>query len=1032
MKARNGTTSQCGTWRVIAVFAAILACALSLSATLFTSPALAEGDTLTVNFARYSVPDRVHDGFTDADTGTVLYCSDFYLHSPSTGTVLTKQGAAGITLDYLCYFGYGGAGYDDTVGIQGYTGNIARTITQQAIWMVIGSDTIAPSNGHGYPGTAASPLRSYDAEAEAFANEARANASDSAIYAGTSYFYGSGDSTLQRLIGQTEHTGKVTLKKASADPSVTDGNGCYSLAGGVFTFRSADGSEVGTLTTDASGNTGEIALAAGTYTLSETTTPKGYLTAADQTVTVVSGQSTTVTVTDVPANDPAFVRVQKSDADGSEAAQGDASLTGAQFEVSYFANTDGDTSGEPTRTWTFSTGEGGYCDFNDASEYVGGDALYTNPDGAVVMPVGSYSVRETKAPDGYLVDPTTYTAQVKIDPEAASGQGADWVWDANPNSKHIDVDQQGNATLTQSEQVALGGLSVQKYDAESGSDLPMGSATLAGAEFTIINRSAAPIVYKGKTIPVGGIVDVIATVASESGVSVASTGEKDLPYGTYLVTETKAPTGYVLNSDYAQTVQVRADGTLYKLEGIETQTTLSPGSGCGDQVIRADFSFTKAAGVGGQRLADIPFSVKSDATGETHVIVTDANGYYSSASAWASHTTNTNGNDALLSEDGSSITDSSKLDPAAGIWFGSYKSTAGASGTTEADDALGALPYGTYTVTELGCDNNAGLDRASFKLTVGRNGVTYDMGTVDDNAVNIGTRAHDSKSGTNYGFASTTSTVVDTVSYEGLTVGRTYVMELTLMNTSTGDVVTDADGKAITASKEFTPETSSGSVDVEATFDSTTLTSVTCFEQCKLDGSIVAKHEDITDTDQTVTYPRIGTTAVDKADGDHTVDGTSTSVTVIDTVSYDGLKPGVTYVVTGTLMDQATGEAVEIDGKPVTGTATFTPDKSSGSVEVAFNFDATKVAGKTLVAFEDVSTGDTKVATHADINDSAQTVTVTTPPATTTTTTMPDTSGGIASFVLIGLGVALVAFGAARALRAHKAKAASVSGGSPV
>ena len=143
-----------------------------------------------------------------------------------------------------------------------------------------------------------------------------------------------------------------------------------------------------------------------------------------------------------------------------------------------------DNVGKMQVAWTFSTGEGGYCDFNDASEYVGGDALYTNPDGAVVMPVGSYSVRETKAPDGYLVDPTTYTAQVKIDPDAASGQGADWVWDANPNSKHIDVDQQGNATLTQSEQVALGGLSVQKYDAESGSDLPMGSATLAGAEPT--------------------------------------------------------------------------------------------------------------------------------------------------------------------------------------------------------------------------------------------------------------------------------------------------------------------------------------------------------------------------------------------------------------------------------------------------------------------------------------------------------------------------------------------------------------------
>ena len=123
--------------------------------------------------------------------------------------------------------------------------------------------------------------------------------------------------------------------------------------------------------------------------------------------------------------------------------------------------------------------------------------------------------------------------------------------------------------------------------------------------------------------------------------------------------------------------------------------------------------------------------------------------------------------------------------------------------------------------------------------------------------------------------------------------------------------------------------------------------------------------------------PSIGTSLVDAADGDRLIDWRGG--TVVDTVQYRNLTPGVEYTLVGELMHQADGT-----GTGITGTVTFTPSASEGSVEVSFVIPE-GYAGKKLVAFERLFEGTeplgTPVATHEDLNDAAQTVSVNAAPA---------------------------------------------------
>ena len=99
-----------------------------------------------------------------------------------------------------------------------------------------------------------------------------------------------------------------------------------------------------------------------------------------------------------------------------------------------------------------------------------------------------------------------------------------------------------------------------------------------------------------------------------------------------------------------------------------------------------------------------PFAIENAATGETHVLVTDRNGDASTASSWNRHSRDTNANDALLGHEDPIVADD--MDPEAGIWF-----LLGENGSSApVDDSLAVLPYGAYTMTELRCDANEGLE----------------------------------------------------------------------------------------------------------------------------------------------------------------------------------------------------------------------------------------------------------------------------------------------------------------------------------
>ncbi|WP_368266978.1 VaFE repeat-containing surface-anchored protein [Corynebacterium ulcerans] len=117
--------------------------------------------------------------------------------------------------------------------------------------------------------------------------------------------------------------------------------------------------------------------------------------------------------------------------------------------------------------------------------------------------------------------------------------------------------------------------------------------------------------------------------------------------------------------------------------------------------------------------------------------------------------------------------------------------------------------------------------------------------------------------------------------------------------------------------------------------------------------------------------PTLKTSATDQADDDKLISATGGKV--VDKVTYTGLTEGEKYLVEGELMDKETGKSTGIKAE-----TEFTASGANGTVDVTFDVDADQ-AGKTLVAFEKLYKADDKttvVASHEDIDDAAQTVSV--------------------------------------------------------
>jgi len=474
-----------------------------------------------------------------------------------------------------------------------------------------------------------------------------------------------------------------------------------------------------------------------------------------------------------------------------------------------------------------------------------------------------------------------------------------------------------------------------------------------------------------------------------------SNGTPVVPRGTIVTYESKAPTGYLISDEVSFQKILEGQDTSYHV----TYNTPEVAEG----VYRSDILFQKKEADGSEVVDYVAFALTSKTTGESHVLVTDANGMVNTSSDWNKHSADTNGNDWALEAE--VTVDSSKLDDTAGVWFCQNTVYDEGGVVTEGeelavDDALGALPYDTYELRELRCTGNEGLELITTTIKVSRDGVTYDYGTLTDQtseAPAIGTHAYDAEDGDDV-LAAGTVTVADEVSYTGLEPGQEYRLVAEIHDSATGEAITDADGKAITAEVTFTPTEASGSEVVEVELDTTTVgcSTVTVFETLyDADGDFVAEHADKDDTSQQVTVPEIGiaTTAVDGEDGDKSVLADET-VTIVDTVAYTNLTPGETYVVTGTLHlkgEDGTESTLTVDGEPVTASVEFVPEDWDGTVEVTFEFAGSALPdGTEVVVFEDLYRDDVKVASHADIDDEGQTVTVDGPRIATTATDASD------------------------------------------
>ena len=239
----------------------------------------------------------------------------------------------------------------------------------------------------------------------------------------------------------------------------------------------------------------------------------------------------------------------------------------------------------------------------------------------------------------------------------------------------------------------------------------------------------------------------------------------------------------------------------------------------------------------------------------------------------------------------------------------------------------------------------------------------------------VKTKAEDAVTKENIGEAGKETTIIDTVYYWNLIVGKKYTVKGVLMNQATGEELLDADGNPVTAEKTFTAETTEGTVELTFTFDGSLLAgeTVIVFEDLYHNDIRVAGHTDITDEDQSEHHPGIKTRATDRNTGEQ-VGYADKTVTIVDEVSYTNLIVGKKYTVKGTLMDRDTGAVFLVDGKPVTAEKTFTAEKPDGVVELEFTFDGSALRGTVIVVFEDLFYKSKRVATHADLTDKDQTV----------------------------------------------------------
>ncbi|KMQ02687.1 VaFE repeat-containing surface-anchored protein [Bacillus cereus] len=600
--------------------------------------------------------------------------------------------------------------------------------------------------------------------------------------------------------------------------------------------------------------------------------------------------------------------------------------------------------------------------FNANNESVG--KITTGADGMAELnnlPIGTYTLKEIKAPTGYVSDDKPQTIEVKTGETGA-------VQIVNNKVK--------------------GNIEIKKLS-DSGKVLP-------NVEFTVFTED-------GK--------EVQKVVTKENGIA----NVEGLTYGKYYFLETKTPNGYIGNkTKYPFEIKEHNKTLTFTVENTEVKGSVKllkvDNEDISKKLEGAVFELKDESG-------KVVGEYKTDKNGEINVKDL-AYGKYSFVEKASPHGYVLVKEPIVfeIKEHGKIIEllavnhlikgdlEITKVDVADGnnklpnAEFTIYNETGKEVVKGKTDDKgiakFEKLPFGKYTYKETVAPKGYVLNEETFSFEIKENGQIIKHIVKDEKIPSIKTTATDKTDGTKEMHTSKSVTIQDKVEYKDLQVGKEYTLKGKLMNKETNKPLV-VNGKEVTAETKFTPKEANGSITLDFTFDATGLEEkeVVVFEELLKEGKTVTTHADINDKGQTVKFvkPSVKTTATNKADGGKEIHSKD-SITIQDKVEYTNLVVGKEYTVKGKLMNKAINKPLLIDGKEVTAETKFTAKEKNGFVTLDFTFVGAEQQGREVVVFEDLLHEGQVITTHADINDVGQTVRFVEPSIKTTAINKADGS----------------------------------------
>lgn len=745
----------------------------------------------------------------------------------------------------------------------------------------------------------------------------------------------------------------IQLKKSSELTYITDNNSCYSLKlakYGLYASKedaTAHINPIAEFTTDEDGEAIITDIPIGTYYISESEPPASYkLNDSIYVVDVPSSVPVSLNVTDTPITNKPHVLLYKQNEQQQP-------IQGAEFEVKFYplyTDTNPEELGYTAeKTWHFISDENGYV-YMDEEHLKDGDEFYRDLSNEIILPLGTLTIRESMAPEGYVTDKTLHIYHISDE----EGFSCDTIPAENIFT---------NAVCKQAFQIV-------KYGETSKNS----KCLLANAGFMACNISDLDIDQNGNYI----WDSEKAVILTENNQTELFTNEDGyacsipLDYGTYLVKETTVPYNYLAIDDFLVNISIDSKTP----QEIRYFT---------DESFKAYIKICKYDISTENIILDNPacFRIWSYDTGE----------YISFTSDEESNETYT---DLYANDDGILITPAPLFPGKYGICEitcpnGYYNQTPKSFYDFEisADKAYESLSnLAEYSTNDVCLTCNIFNTPITGKIEIYKTGDTRKIN--DDNSFTT-----ESKPLANVTF--------DIIADENLYSSDNQGILLYEKGTILESITTDENGYACSSDilpfgkyiiKEHTPDDYEPIEEISVT--------LSC------DGNAIEYevadniHKYILETlhiHNTLKIPTLSTTARDGKTKNH-IGTIGTNETIIDTIKYENLIPGEKYTIKGVLMNPITKSTYIINDSTITGETEFICESENGSVEVLFNIDSSSLSGKDVVLYEELYHSNDIIAVHEDINNKEQTITY---PDTSTDYPRTGDSFSILPFIILVL-----------------------------